>query len=188
MVSGLAAAACGGNYCTWALPHACAPAAYACSFGGGRMGVPTQPDMSRADDPHDLDRFLRAQECDYEQARAEIVGGRKRTHWMWYVFPQFDGLSHSARSKHFAIKSIEEATAYLAHPVLGSRLLECAEAAVALNARSALEVFGSPDDLKLWSCATLFASLLPPGSAFHRVLAKYYDATPDPKTLKLLGA
>jgi uncharacterized protein (DUF1810 family) len=106
---------------------------------------------------------------------------------MWYIFPQFDGLAFSSTSKHYAIKSIEEAKAYLDHPVLGPRLLECAEAVVRVEGRSATEIFGSPDDLKLKSCATLFAGVLPPGSVFERLLAKYYRGERDQKTLRLLG-
>src|SRR5688572_18850430 len=112
--------------------------------------------MTTPDDPHDLGRFVRAQEGTFERALAEVRGGRKRTHWMWYIFPQLDGLASSPTSKHYAIKGIEEARAYLEHPTLGPRLLECAEAAVGVEGRSAAEVFGSPDDLKLRSCATLF--------------------------------
>src|ERR1700730_9568241 len=122
----------------------------------------TSGDSHSTDDPYDLNRFLRAQEDDYEQALSEIVSGRKRTHWMWYIFPQIDGLASSSTSKHYSIKSLEEAKAYLDHPVLGPRLLECAEAVVRVEARSATEIFGSPDDLKLRSCATLFACVLPP--------------------------
>lgn len=140
------------------------------------------------DDPHNLNRFVEAQEDDYERALAEITSGRKRTHWMWYIFPQLDGLGFSSISKHFSIKSIEEARAYLDHPVLGPRLVECAEAVIAIDDLSATEIFGSPDDLKLKSCATLFASVLPPGSAFDRLLAKYYMGARDAKTLQLLGA
>ena len=123
-------------------------------------------------DLYDLGRFVRAQEDDYEQALAEIRGGRKRTHWMWYIFPQFDGLAFSSTSKHYAIKSVEEAKAYLDHPILGPRLLECAEAVLRVEGRSATEIFGSPDDLKLRSCATLFACVSPPGSVFDRLLEK----------------
>jgi uncharacterized protein (DUF1810 family) len=96
-------------------------------------------------------------------------------------------VAFSSTSKYYAIKSIEEAKAYLDHPVLGSRLLECAEAVVRVEERSATEIFGSPDDVKLWSCATLFASVLPPGSVFDRLLDKYYGGERDPKTLRLLG-
>ena len=107
-----------------------------------------------AGDPHKLSRFIEAQEEDYDQALAEIRSGRKQSHWMWYVFPQFDGLGFSSTSKRYAIKSLAEATAYLGHPVLGPRLMECAEAVVRIEGRSALEIFGSPDDVKLRSCAS----------------------------------
>jgi uncharacterized protein (DUF1810 family) len=139
------------------------------------------------DEPYDLSRFVQAQEHDYARALAEVRGGRKRSHWMWYIFPQIDGLAFSETSKHYAIKSIEEARAYLAHPILGPRLLECAETVVGVEGRSAREIFGSPDDLKLRSCATLFACVSPPGSVFDRLLEKYYPGGRDEKTLQLLG-
>jgi uncharacterized protein (DUF1810 family) len=145
-------------------------------------------DSDGANDPHDLRRFVRAQEHDYEQALSEIRSGQKRTHWMWYIFPQLDGLAFSSTSKHYSIKSVEEARAYLGHPVLGPRLLECAEAVLRVEGRSAQEIFGSPDDLKLRSCATLFACVLPPGSVFDRLLEKYYPDGRDGKTLRLLGS
>jgi uncharacterized protein (DUF1810 family) len=138
-------------------------------------------------DPYDLSRFSQAQAGDYERVLAEIRSGRKRTHWMWYIFPQLDGLAQSATAKHYSIKSIDEARAYFAHPVLGPRLLECAAAAVGVEGQTATEIFGSPDDLKLRSCATLFASVSPPGSVFHRLLEKYYGGKLDEKTLRLLG-
>jgi uncharacterized protein (DUF1810 family) len=144
-------------------------------------------DSHSSDDPYHLNRFLLAQEGDYEQALAEIRSGQKRTHWMWYVFPQIDGLAFSSTSKHFSIKSVDEARAYLDHPILGPRLLECAEAVLRVEGRSATEIFGSPDDLKLRSCATLFACVLPPGSVFDRLLGKYYQSERDDKTLQLLG-
>jgi uncharacterized protein (DUF1810 family) len=144
-------------------------------------------DAHSADDPYDLRRFVRAQESDYDRALVEIRSGRKRTHWMWYIFPQFDGLAFSSTSKHYAIKSLAEAKAYLDHPTLGPRLLECAEAVVGVEDRSASEIFGSPDDLKLRSCATLFACVLPLGSVFDRLLAKYYRGERDDKTNQLLG-
>lgn len=148
----------------------------------------TNPIADRsADDAYNLSRFLRAQEDDFEQSLAEIKAGKKRTHWMWYIFPQFDGLAFSSTSKHYSIKSVEEARAYLDHPVLGPRLLECAEAVVGVEGRSATEIFGSPDDLKLQSCATLFACVSPPGSVFERLLEKYYGSRRDDKTLHLLG-
>jgi uncharacterized protein (DUF1810 family) len=139
------------------------------------------------DDPHDLRRFVKAQESDYERALAEISSGKKRSHWMWYIFPQFAGLGFSSTSQHYAIKTLEEARAYLAHPTLGPRLLECAEAVVDLEGRSATQIFGSPDDLKLGSCATLFASVSPVGSVFHRLIEKYYAGAFDANTLRLLG-
>jgi uncharacterized protein (DUF1810 family) len=147
----------------------------------------TPRDSRSTDDPYNLSRFLRAQEGEYDRALSEIRGGQKRTHWMWYVFPQLDGLAWSATSKQYAIKSVEEARAYLDHPVLGPRLLECAEAVVGVEGRSATAIFGSPDDLKLRSCATLFALVVPPGSVFDRLLDKFYGGARDDKTLRLLG-
>ena len=144
-------------------------------------------DPRNSTDPYNLTRFVRAQETAYAQALSEISNGRKRTHWMWYIFPQLDGLAFSATSKQYAIKSLAEAKAYLDHPLLGPRLLECAEAVVGVEGRSATEIFGSPDDLKLRSCATLFASVSPRDSVFHRLLAKYYRGERDGRTLQLLG-
>lgn len=138
-------------------------------------------------DPHDLSRFVEAQAEDYDQALSEVRAGRKRSHWMWYIFPQFDGLGFSSTSQRYAIKSIAEAEAYLRHPVLGPRLVECCEAVVDVNARSAYEIFGSPDDMKLRSCATLFARVSSPGSVFERLLRKYFKGVPDEQTLQLVG-
>jgi uncharacterized protein (DUF1810 family) len=143
--------------------------------------------MADSGDPYDLGRFLEAQEGDYERALAEIASGRKRSHWMWYIFPQIDGLGSSSTSRRYAIKSLDEARAYLDHPILGLSLRECAEAVVRLEGRTAREIFGSPDDLKLKSCATLFACVSPPGSVFERLLTKYYQGRRDDKTLYLLG-
>jgi uncharacterized protein (DUF1810 family) len=139
-----------------------------------------------AGDPYDLSRFVQAQEDDYAQALSEIRRGRKQSHWMWYIFPQFDGLGFSSTSKRYSIKSLEEAEAYLRHPVLGPRLIECAEAALGVEGRSAYEIFGSPDDMKLRSSATLFAHVSPAGSVFERLLGKYFQGERDDKTLKLL--
>jgi uncharacterized protein (DUF1810 family) len=146
-------------------------------------------DLSRVpeNDPYDLNRFLEAQQDDFAQALAEITSGRKRTHWMWYIFPQIDGLAFSSTSKHYSIKSIDEAKAYLVHPILGPRLQQCVEAALRCHGRSATAIFGTPDDLKLRSCATLFAAVSPPDSAFERLLQKFFDGEPDRKTLGLLG-
>ena len=137
-------------------------------------------------DPYDLQRFVRAQEQDYEEALSEIRSGRKRTHWMWYIFPQFDGLGMSPTSKQYSVKSLAEARAFLAHPLLGPRVRECAEAAVRVDGRSASEIFGYPDDMKLRSCATLFAAVSPTGSVFHRLIDKYFHGEPDAETLRLL--
>ena len=139
-------------------------------------------------DPYDLNRFLRAQEHHYEQAVSEIRHGRKQSHWMWYIFPQCDGLGASPMSKVYAIKSLMEAQAYLDHPVLGPRLLACAETTLGVERRSAFEIFGSPDDLKLRSCATLFARVSSPGSVFHRLIDKYFDGQPDARTLRLVDS
>ena len=138
-------------------------------------------------DPHDLNRFLLAQQDEYERALAEVKNGRKRTHWMWYIFPQIDGLGFSSTARRYGIKSADETRVYLAHPTLGSRLLACAEAVVANAGSNATEIFGSPDDLKLRSSATLFASVSAPDSVFHRLLEKFYPGGPDKETLRLLG-
>lgn len=139
-----------------------------------------------SDDPHDLGRFLEAQDRDYERALAELASGRKRTHWMWYVFPQLSGLGSSPTAQRFAIRGLDEARAYLDHPILGARLLECVDALLRIEDRTANGIFGSPDDMKLRSCATLFAGASPPGSAFERLLAKYFWGEADPKTMELL--
>ncbi len=145
----------------------------------------SRPEAS-VDDPYDLERFVRAQRDCYERALSEIRAGQKHTHWMWFIFPQIDGLGFSATAKIYSIKSIEEAKAYLNHPILGPRLLECAKAAVLVEGKSALEVFGSPDDMKLKSSATLFACMTPPDSVFARVLERYFGGERDSKTIQLL--
>ena len=138
-------------------------------------------------DPFRLNRFVEAQEGDYERALSEIRSGQKRSHWMWFIFPQYDGLGFSSISRRYAIKSLAEAEAYLQHPILGPRLVECAEAALAIEGRSAAEIFGFPDDMKLRSCATLFARASPPGSVFERVLGTYFKGEPDERTLQLMS-
>lgn len=135
----------------------------------------------------DLARFIEAQDGVYGQALAELRRGRKQSHWMWFVFPQLVGLGHSAMSQRYGITGIDEARAYLAHEVLGLRLEECMEAALGIEGKTATEIFGRPDDLKLQSCATLFAMITPPGSVFDRLLAKYYDGARDERTLRLLA-
>ncbi len=134
----------------------------------------------------DPERFLSAQAPVYGQALAELRGGQKRSHWMWFIFPQIEGLGHSATSIHYAIKGLEEARAYLKHPVLGSRLRESAEAVYAVEGRTASEIFGFPDDLKLRSSMTLFAAAAEPESVFVRVLEKYFQGKHDERTLQLL--
>ena len=139
-------------------------------------------------DSHDLSRFVHAQEATYAQALAEIRDGRKRSHWMGYIFSQFDGLGHSATSKRYSIKSVAEAEAYLRHPILGPRLTECCEAALQVEGKSTHQIFGSPDDLKLRSCATLFSRISPAGSVFDRLLDKYFDGRHDDQTIRLMDA
>lgn len=137
-------------------------------------------------DRYDLNRFVDAQESAYEQALSEIRSGRKRSHWMWFIFPQIAGLGSSPTAQHYAISSLAEAQAYLRHPILGPRLLEAAEAVLALEGRAIADVFGYPDDLKLKSCATLFAQASPAGSVFEQLLDKCFGGEQDEKTLHLL--
>ena len=139
-------------------------------------------------DPFDLARFTTAQGGVYHRALAEIRAGHKRSHWMWFIFPQIDGLGFSSTAKHYAIKSPEEARQYLAHRVLGPRLLECAKAVLAVEGRSAFEILGSPDDLKLKSCMTLFETVAGQESVFGRVLDKYYEGKRDTRTQEILAA
>jgi uncharacterized protein (DUF1810 family) len=139
------------------------------------------------DDPYDLQRFVHAQSINYDKALLEIKKGKKLSHWMWYIFPQYEGLGLSPTSRQFSIKSIGEAEAYLSHPVLGPRLKECAEAVLGVVGRSAHEIFGSPDDAKLRSSATLFARISPYESLFHQIIDKYFDGKQDSKTLSLMS-
>jgi uncharacterized protein (DUF1810 family) len=138
------------------------------------------------DTPFDLNRFVSAQEGIYAQALAEIKSGQKRSHWMWFIFPQVDGLGFSAMSRRYSIKSLEEAHQYLQHPVLGSRLFECTQALLEVEGRSVAEIFGYPDDLKLKSCMTLFMQAAQPGSVFGDVLEKYFHGKQDKQTLRIL--
>ena len=133
----------------------------------------------------DLSRFVKAQEHDYAQALREIRAGRKRSHWMWYIFPQIQGLGFSSTAQYYAIRDLDEAKAYLAHPVLGPRLKEISEALLALDGLSAHEIFGYPDDLKLRSCMTLFRMADLNCKVFEQVLEKYYDGEPDRRTVEL---
>lgn len=138
------------------------------------------------DDPHGLKRFLSAQDGVYERALSELKDGQKRTHWMWYIFPQIDGLGYSPTARHYAIRSHEEARQYLNHPVLGKRLLECTEAVVALRGGSLSEIFGYPDDMKFRSSMTLFEQVAGPGSVFSSALDRYCKGERDTATLRLL--
>jgi len=135
----------------------------------------------------DLQRFLNAQQEDYVTALQEIKAGRKRSHWMWYIFPQIKGLGLSSTSVYYGIKDIGEASAYLKHPILGKNLLEISEALLSLEGRDATSIFGYPDDLKLNSSMTLFSSIPDSPAVFQQVLDKYFDGDADPKTLQLLS-
>lgn len=134
----------------------------------------------------DLDRFTEAQSVNYGDALFELKAGRKRTHWMWYVFPQLAGLGTSAMSWRFGIRDVAEARDYLEHPVLGARLIECFDVLLQLEGRSAHDVFGSPDDMKLNSCATLFEVAAGSDSVFSAVLEKYYSGNRDSRTIRML--
>jgi len=135
---------------------------------------------------YDLERFVTAQAGIYDQALEEVTRGRKHSHWMWFVFPQIAGLGRSEMSRRYAISSPGEARAYLEHPVLGPRLRACFAATLGVTGRSAHQIFGSPDDLKLRSCATLFAAVSEPGSVFQQVLDRFFDGAADDDTRRLL--
>lgn len=138
-------------------------------------------------DPYNLDRFVTAQAALYDDVVAELRAGRKRSHWMWFVFPQLAGLGRSATARHYAIGSLDEAAAYLAHPLLGARLRECCALAAAIDGRSAHQIFGDPDDLKFHSSLTLFARAAPAEPLFLRCLDKYFGGAPDAATVSLLA-
>jgi uncharacterized protein (DUF1810 family) len=140
-----------------------------------------------ADDPFDLNRFQQAQEGVYDGALAELRAGRKTSHWMWFVFPQIDGLGRSATARRYAIRSMEEARAYLAHPVLGARLRECTQAVMRLGNRTASDIFGYPDDLKFCSSMTLFAQAAPQERLFSDAGAGYCGGRMDGMTMAILG-
>ena len=135
---------------------------------------------------YDLDRFVKAQAYDYDAALREIRSGRKRSHWMWYIFPQMQGLGFSSTAQYYGIRDLEEAKAYMAHPVLGSRLTEISEALLGLDTCDPSAVMGYPDDLKLRSCMTLFEQAAPEQPVFGRVLEKYYAGRRDSRTLELM--
>ncbi len=145
--------------------------------------------MAGADDTFDLQRYVDAQDerGTYDQALAELWSGRKRSHWMWFVLPQLAGLGRSSTAQHFGITGADEARAYLAHPVLGPRLRECAQALAAHPGTDPVAVLGPVDALKLRSSMTLFARVAPDEPVFREVLEHYYDGADDPATLSLLG-
>ncbi len=138
-------------------------------------------------DSHDLARFVDAQATTYDAALRELQAGRKTSHWMWFVFPQIAGLGQSATSRRYAIRTRDEAEAYLAHPTLGPRLHACARALLTHPTQSARALLGEPDDLKLRSSATLFAAVEGPG-VFTELLQRFFDGVPDDATLALLRA
>ena len=140
------------------------------------------------EDPYDLERFVTAQDSGgtYGRALAELRYGTKRSHWMWFVFPQLAGLGHSETARRYAISSLDEARAYYRHPVLGPRLVDVAAAVAAVQGRSAVQIFGGIDARKLHSSMTLFLRAAPGESVFRDVLDRYYDGAPDPATDQLL--
>lgn len=136
----------------------------------------------------DLSRFIIAQDPHLDRIRAELAAGAKRTHWMWFVFPQLTALGRSPTAQHYGIADLAEARAYLADPILGARLIELTKLVNAVPNRTAHQIFGDPDDLKFRSSMTLFAQAAPEEPAFREALAKYYGAEPDPRTLEILRA
>jgi uncharacterized protein (DUF1810 family) len=138
--------------------------------------------MPDSNGPYDLQRFVDAQNPVIDQVRAELSAGQKRTHWVWFIFPQIRGLGSSLMARRYAILSPKEAAAYLRHPVLGPRLRECTELVMRVEGRSAAEIFGYPDDLKFRSSMTLFAQVAD-DRLFAEAIAKFYPAGPDPATL-----
>lgn len=134
-----------------------------------------------------LARFISAQEQIYERVRGELRDGQKSSHWMWFIFPQIAGLGFSEMSRRYAIRDIDEAREYLRHPVLGRRLVECAMLVLSHKARSIHDILGSPDDVKLKSCMTLFEKAAPTNSLFASVLEQFYNGDRDERTVQLLG-
>ena len=133
-----------------------------------------------------LDRFIAAQQHSYPAALKEIKNGRKSSHWMWYIFPQLKGLGHSEMAIRYGIENIQEAKSYLAHPILGKRLIEISTSVLEVNTENATQLMGSPDDLKLHSSMTLFSELKNTNSVFQEVLNKFFNGEKDAKTLALL--
>jgi uncharacterized protein (DUF1810 family) len=138
-------------------------------------------------DPYNLRRFVNTQQSIYDDVLRELREGHKRSHWMWFIFPQIEGLGHSAMAREYAISSREEAEAYLRHPVLGQRLKECARLVAAINGRSIEDIFGYPDYLKFRSSMTLFSNVASNREIFEECLQKYFGGEPDPVTLAELN-
>jgi uncharacterized protein (DUF1810 family) len=139
------------------------------------------------DDPYDLNRFVSAQSAMYPQVLAELQAGEKRSHWIWFVFPQLKGLGQSSTSEFYGIGSLKEAQAYARHPVLGPRLEQCTRRVNLVEKRPIEQILGYPDDLKFRSSMTLFARAVPENALFNEALKKYFNGEPDRRTLELLG-
>ena len=141
-----------------------------------------------SNDPYNLNRFLQAQEHVYSNVLTELQSGHKKTHWMWFIFPQIEGLGHSATARLYAIKSLDEASHYLNHPVLGARLVECSEIVLGIQDRTITDIFGWPDDLKLKSSMTLFSCVANSNPVFGKVLDRYFQGERDTRTVELLAS
>jgi uncharacterized protein (DUF1810 family) len=139
-------------------------------------------------DPFNLCRFVSAQKGVFDVALAELKAGCKESHWMWFIFPQLEGLGYSSTARKYAIRNLEEARAYLQNSVLGPRLIECCRALLSVNGKSAPEIMGHPDDLKLRSSMTLFSLATGSRTEFEAVLKKYFDGVQDARTIELLRA
>jgi uncharacterized protein (DUF1810 family) len=137
-------------------------------------------------DRYNLQRFVEAQDPIFGQVTSELRAGRKMSHWMWFIFPQIRGLGRSPTAIEYAISGLDEARAYLSHPVLGPRLRECTELALMVENRAAAQIFGSPDEMKFRSCMTLFAQVAPKDNMFEKALQKYFRGVPDQLTLDRL--
>jgi len=142
--------------------------------------------LTDTNDPYKLERFVAAQAGVFEQALSEVRNGQKVSHWMWYIFPQLRGLGQSETALRYGILNLAEARAYLEHPMLGPRLIAISQAALSVNKKTATEIFGKPDDMKLRSCATLFAEVTDVDSVFQEILDKYFGGNADPRTIQLL--
>ena len=145
-------------------------------------GIPEQGTIN-----FNLERFVKAQQLVYANVLKELQNGNKQTHWMWFIFPQIDGLGKSSTAKFYALKDIEETKAYFNHPVLGKRLLACTQTVLEVKGKSVDEIFGSPDNVKLQSCMTLFSELFPQEPLFNKVLSKFYNDKKDMLTIEILN-